>query len=733
MSEGAREAGSLTVFISYSRDDLDFADQLDAALKIYKYEVALDRHGISGGEDWQTRLGALIRGADTVVFVLSPASAGSAVCQWEVSEAVRLGKRIIPVTCRPLQDAHPPPQLAALNYIFFYAEPRASGSGFGTGLAQLVTALNTDLDWLREHTRLLQRATEWEEAGRAESRLLFGDSIAGAKAWAARRPKEAPEPTALHYDYIRASEEAETRRQDADRQQLERMAEAQDDRAQALAEREIAQEREAEQARKVVRRTVTGLVVAILFAAAAGGTGFLAFQKQREAAVERDRARFALAQILAERSWDSLASGARDVAIRYAVAGWRVAPTHAAHYRAPLAQAMASPVIPTLLRLHQGRITTLASSPDRKHVVSGGKDGLVQLLDMASLSIVHTFKPMRGLYPVTAAGFDPSGTRVVTVTMDGSIQLWEITLGLERMTVTPGNKQVNAAIFSPDARRLVTTSDNEGTLWELPTGQLITTIRIRGDEGFSAGRSAVAFSADGQRFVTGGRDGSAILWDATTGVELRTLREHSGEVTTVAFSMDGRFLLTGADDKAVLVWDLRAENTKPQKLVGHLSGIRAVTLSPDSSQMYVVDFSGNAYIWDMQTSRIIVASTSGAQDDGLASFSDHGTYAAITERGGELRVWDARAAHTLLTLRENKSPGVSAILWSEQRLVVGDESGMLSVFDLRELTQSMSDLAARACAKERALSPQFTWMESAADPLIKEVWDQEGTVRSVCE
>ena len=56
------------------------------------------------------------------------------------------------------------------------------------------------------------------------------------------------------------------------------------------------------------------------------------------ARVEGDRARYALAQILAERSWDSLASGARDVAIRYAVAGWRVAPTNAAHYRAPLAR-----------------------------------------------------------------------------------------------------------------------------------------------------------------------------------------------------------------------------------------------------------------------------------------------------------------------------------------------------------------------------------------------------------
>jgi hypothetical protein len=48
MSEGAREAGRLTVFLSYSRDDLNFADQLEAALQAHKYDVALDRQGISG-------------------------------------------------------------------------------------------------------------------------------------------------------------------------------------------------------------------------------------------------------------------------------------------------------------------------------------------------------------------------------------------------------------------------------------------------------------------------------------------------------------------------------------------------------------------------------------------------------------------------------------------------------------------------------------------------------------
>ena len=146
------DKGKLRVFISYSRDDVDFADQLEAALDAYGFETSIDRHGISGGEEWKRRLGNLISEADTVVFVLTPTSAGSPTCSWEVEEATRLSKRILPANWRPLEGASPPPQLRERNYIFFYDNPKEPGSGFGTGLAKLVVALNTDLDWLREHT-----------------------------------------------------------------------------------------------------------------------------------------------------------------------------------------------------------------------------------------------------------------------------------------------------------------------------------------------------------------------------------------------------------------------------------------------------------------------------------------------------------------------------------------------------------------------------------------------------
>jgi hypothetical protein len=100
------------------------------------------------------------------------------------------------------------------------------GRSFMAGLNALATALRADLDLLREHTRLLARPTEWQTGGRAPNRLLSGDDIGAAKAWAARRPKNAPELTPLHLDFIGADEEAEDARLSAARQQFSEIAAA---------------------------------------------------------------------------------------------------------------------------------------------------------------------------------------------------------------------------------------------------------------------------------------------------------------------------------------------------------------------------------------------------------------------------------------------------------------------------------------------------------------------------
>jgi hypothetical protein len=289
MTEAPREP-ALKVFISYSRADLTFADELVAGLAYDgRYEVTIDRHSIIEGEDWKARLGALIADADTVVFILSPASARSAICEWEVEEAHRLATRLLPVLAAPIGTTPAPKQLAALNYVRFDPLEDGRPRSFMAGLNALVRALNTDVAWLREHTRYLSLARSWEEAGRMPNRLLSGTDIAAAKAWAAQRPKDAPEPTELHLAFIRASEEADAARASVERQRLAEIEAAQQARAEALTQVERATAAKLEASRRLVRRTVTFVMVGMLLVALL--VGVWAFRvREQERSVEQLRA-----------------------------------------------------------------------------------------------------------------------------------------------------------------------------------------------------------------------------------------------------------------------------------------------------------------------------------------------------------------------------------------------------------------------------------------------------------
>ena len=251
-------------FISYSRDDIGFADQLVAALESFGFDPLIDRQSIPGGEDWKAQLRHMIVEADSIVFVLSPRSAVSKLCEWEVEEADQLNKRLIPIVCAPLASVSVPPRLAHLNYIYFYPEPKVSGSGFGAGLAHLVTALNTDLDWIRDHTRLGALSERWQTRKKDAALLLRGDELEEAERWLARKSPSAPEPTELLRAFLAESRRAETARLDRERQQLADIAAAQAAREVALKKAEDAQANIAnEQARRARLQRITRWVITV--------------------------------------------------------------------------------------------------------------------------------------------------------------------------------------------------------------------------------------------------------------------------------------------------------------------------------------------------------------------------------------------------------------------------------------------------------------------------------------
>ncbi|MCI4664997.1 MAG: toll/interleukin-1 receptor domain-containing protein [Neomegalonema sp.] len=275
------------VFISYSRADQEFANALATGLQKHGYSVLIDHTGIHHGADWRLRLGQMILEADTILFVLSPDSVASDVCAWEVAEAHRRSKRVLPVLWRAVDFSDAPSGVSAINAVPF------TGAAAVTGLQALVEALEADIDWLLDHTRLEERAALWDAADRPADSLLRGGPLQEAQAWRERRPANAPDLTELQRAYLQASEEEEGRLLSAELQRLKEIEAAKVEAEQERDKARTAQERETRAARTVVRRTLAGLAVATVLAIGAALAGFGFYRNTLE--LEKKNAEMALA------------------------------------------------------------------------------------------------------------------------------------------------------------------------------------------------------------------------------------------------------------------------------------------------------------------------------------------------------------------------------------------------------------------------------------------------------
>lgn len=278
----------LRVFVSYARlDGSALAEELCAGLELLGFVPVIDRQDIAAAEDWEQRLDALIRQADTVLFLLSERSVKSPRCAWEVARAVELSKRIVPVIVTPVLEADVPDALRKLNFIDF-----GPGQSFARSLARLSEALRLDLTWIREHTRLAELAGRWMGRGRDEALLLRGAELAAAQEWLSSWHAGAPTPTDAQRLLISTSAEAAVARESVERQRLEEMAQANVARAEALLLRESA-------LKSLRRRTLIGGTAAGALSIGLSVVGYLYVRAAQEREEERQRAKKAAEESVA--------------------------------------------------------------------------------------------------------------------------------------------------------------------------------------------------------------------------------------------------------------------------------------------------------------------------------------------------------------------------------------------------------------------------------------------------
>jgi DNA repair exonuclease SbcCD ATPase subunit len=193
------------IFISYSRKDKEFVRTLHQALSQSQRDAWVDWEDIPVTAEWWKEIEAGIEGADTFIFIISPDSVASKVCYQEIEHAAKLNKRLFPIVRREgfaIEQVHE--ALQRHNWLFFRKE-----DDFDPAFETLIRAVDTDLDYVRTHTRLLVKAIEWDDGGRNDGLLLRGGGLAAAEQWLRQSEGKAPQPTEQHKNYITKSRQAE--------------------------------------------------------------------------------------------------------------------------------------------------------------------------------------------------------------------------------------------------------------------------------------------------------------------------------------------------------------------------------------------------------------------------------------------------------------------------------------------------------------------------------------------
>ncbi len=149
--------------------------------------------------------------------------------------------------------------------------------------------------------------------------------------------------------------------------------------------------------------------------------------------------------------------------------------------------------------------------------------------------------------PSDHLAFSPSSDALAVVDWRGNtVAVYAVATGRIERRLTA--EQCWAAEFSPDGRQLVFTEQDGAIVWDWTERQSLWRL-----QGHRSTVTDLAYSPDGRRLASCGRDRRIAVWDTLSGVLLRTMMGHRTGVSQIAFVGNDRLVSVG-DDGAILVW-----------------------------------------------------------------------------------------------------------------------------------------------------------------------------------
>jgi guanine nucleotide-binding protein subunit beta-2-like 1 protein len=206
------------------------------------------------------------------------------------------------------------------------------------------------------------------------------------------------------------------------------------------------------------------------------------------------------------------------------------------------------------LKGHAHYVQDVAISSDGQFALSGSWDGTLRLWDLNTGNTTRRF--IGHSKDVLSVAFSADNRQIVSGSRDKTINLWN-TLGQCKYTITEdGHKEwVSCVRFSPNlsAPLIVSASwDKVVKVWNLNQCKLRT--NLIGHLGYV---NTVTVSPDGSLCASGGKDGTAMLWDLNEGRHLSSLE--AGDVIHALCFSPIRYWLCAATASTIKIWDLESK------------------------------------------------------------------------------------------------------------------------------------------------------------------------------
>lgn len=681
MADPQSPAQGSKVFISYSRKDKDFVRRLNDSLDAGGVDAWVDWEGIPLSSDWMVEITRAIEGADAFLFVISPDSLASKVCADELELGLKYNKKLVPILYRePDKDSAMHEKIAATNWVYLRAQ-----DDYDKTLPALVESINTDLEWVRQHTRLLQRCREWNDKKRNAGFLLYGGDLEDAERWmtaATAKPNRQVLPEQA--DYIAASRREALRRQRMTligvslalvvsiflailaavqwnaSVQNEQLARANEIRANQNAATAVANEQAAATAQAVAQSNE-------------------ALAKENEALARRNETIARAQRKAAEAQLYQARAGQLETSTLLALDSFQSAPSFQSEEI--LRQNLSILPVPVVSMQQGGRIWNIDLSPDARTFVTSSTDGS---------ACVWQVQDGRQVFCVTHADtvydalYSRDGAWLITASKDGFLKMWNAADGTLRQSFELGTRiwdidlspdgrwlaigrednlvtiiditrpemrpfsisqpgEVYVVKFSPDSGWLASgTSSGQVRLWQVNTAATVVGPQHNADV------YAIVFSADSKLIVSGGADSTARLGRVGAGFE-RLITRHGDWVEDLAISPDGKWFVAVSDDNRVWVWD--AATGEERLRMRHASFVQKVEISPDGQWIASTGHDQTLRIWDaVSGSEVMQGSLNGIGS--ALDFTPDGKRILVGDRSGNITIWDVQALYARTGLLE---------------------------------------------------------------------------------